>query len=92
MKTNHQRGFVEKVTAYVGQGRNGGGMDATRGKHGIAKNNRGMKKFFNSRARFRVHSLEREVLKVDPEEICISTSSRGRRIWSGPVDENGPVV
>ena len=65
MKTNYQRGFVEKITAYVGQGRNGGGWDATCGKHGIAQNNRGRKKFYNSRARFKDHMLERTLLKLD---------------------------
>lgn len=86
MKTNHQRGFVEKVTAYVGPGSNGGGRDATCGKHGIAQNNRGMKKFYNSRARFTVHSLERVLLVREDAEV-ISTAARGRRIYSGPVDK-----
>jgi hypothetical protein len=74
MKTNHQRGFKEKVkpsTMRVSDRRylnfNGGhklplsdrivgatsfNSDHTNGKHGIAKDRRGAKKFINSRTRF----------------------------------------
>jgi hypothetical protein len=83
MKTNHQRNFVEKITAYVGQGRNGGGFDATCGKHGIAQNNRGIKKFYNSRVRFKTHLLERILLIRDIEVVSIA--ARGRKIYSDTV-------
>ena len=102
MKTNHQRGFVEPITAYVGSHRNGsrfrddpefmrsviyadgteelfrGGRgfkdfsakskigdtiitagatanihDTSNGKHGVAKNIRGAKKYVRTRIRFR---------------------------------------
>lgn len=81
MKTNHQRDFVDKITAYVGQGRNGGGYDATCGKHGIAQQNRGRKKFFNSRARFAVDSLVRKILKMeDVDSVAVSTHARSKRL------------
>lgn len=74
MKTNHQRGFTEKVTRYVGPSRNGDTGPGTKGfsvkslladmtvaavacthhagKHGIARDIRGAKKFVRSRVRF----------------------------------------
>lgn len=76
MKTNHQRGFVEKITAYVGQGRNGGGWDSTCGKHGIAQKNRGLKKFMNTRTRFFNHMLERRLLKVEDIETVKELGAR----------------
>jgi hypothetical protein len=85
MKTNHQRGFVEKMTRYVGPSRNGDSGPGTKcfdaksvladmsvgavacthhgGKHGIARDIRGAKKFVRSRIRFRENMRTRELMK-----------------------------
>lgn len=42
--------------------------DATNGKHGLAQQNRGLKKFINSRNRFKDHMLERELLKNNEDD------------------------
>ena len=85
MRTNHQRGFVEKVTRYVGPSRNGDSGPGTKvfsaksvladmnvvavacthhgGKHGIARDIRGAKKFVRSRVRFHENSRTRELAK-----------------------------
>ena len=89
MKTNHQRGFKERATAYVGPGRDGSGgrafkgfsaksvladvsvgasanvHDTTNGKHGVAKNIRGAKKFVISRVRFHENSRTRELAREE---------------------------
>lgn len=86
MKTNHQRGFVEKVTNYVGPHRNGDAFTGykefdtislladksigasanihhgTDGKHGVARNIRGAKKFVRSRVRFHENAITRAMM------------------------------
>ena len=87
MKTNHQRGFVEKMSRYVGPSRDGSGgraykgftaksiladvgmaasanvHDTTNGKHGVARNIRGAKRFVRSRVRFHENQTTRELAK-----------------------------
>lgn len=119
MRTNHQRGFVEKVTRYVGSHRNGsrtppnhecigtvtgadgaligtflcgeglrsfgdktkvgdtiiivgtsaGIHDTTNGKHGVAKNIRGAKKFVRSRIRFKANQATRKLKDTSNDEF-----------------------
>jgi hypothetical protein len=118
MKTNHQRGFVEKVTAYVGQGMNGNrrrddpqvGMvcvnsegdiireirfsrgfkwfagkktpltdktfgatanihDTCCGKHGVARNLKGAKKFIKSRVRFHENAATQKLKDTSNDEF-----------------------
>jgi hypothetical protein len=118
MKTNHQRGFVEPITAYVGSHRNGtrlrtdpefpnsitypdgrveyyrGGMgsksftesvtvgdeviqvssianihDTNNGKHGVAKNIRGAKKYVRSRIRAKANEVTKKLLQDTESEM-----------------------
>ncbi len=93
MKTNHQRGFKERVTAFVGPSRDGSGgkafkgfnatsvladvgvgasanvHDTTDGKHGVARNIRGAKKFVRSRIRFHENMKTRELTKEEIDTV-----------------------
>lgn len=92
MKTNHQRGFKEKPTRYVGKSRNGDTKqgythfrqrstltgevvsatakvhDTVNGKHGVARNIRGAKKFIRSRIRVRENRETRRLLQEALDE------------------------
>ncbi len=43
--------------------------DSTCGKHGLAQQNRGLKKFYNSRARFKTRQLEHALLKIEDFDL-----------------------
>ena len=82
MKTNHQRGFVEKATAYVVGRERMVEVGIPRVENMGSPRTTGacIKKFFNSRGRFRTHALEQKLLKLyETENAVISTKARGRK-------------
>lgn len=72
-KTNHKRNFkdtrdysVTGINRYNKKGLTGSNNDFVNGKHGAAKNRKGLKKFIISRKRFNNKmNLRNEVLKTN---------------------------